>query len=221
MNEIICHHGIKGMKWGVRRTPEQLGHAPAKNSSSGGGIGKTIEKKSPGATMKKSTSMSDEELQRRINRLNMEERYEDLVARQKAREASGFKSTAKKLLGNAAEDLGRQLLSTAVSKLVDKITGKKDDKFDINDFKDVDVHDMDAETISKVSKWYKDAMSINTSRSKLAPNWNNNDGSNSRTSKPSEPDPSTNKSSSDARQKQLEDWVKKRNRAIKDLNRQH
>ena len=22
----ICHHGIKGMKWGIRRTPEQLGH---------------------------------------------------------------------------------------------------------------------------------------------------------------------------------------------------
>lgn len=24
----IFHHGIKGMKWGVRRSPEQLGHGP-------------------------------------------------------------------------------------------------------------------------------------------------------------------------------------------------
>lgn len=24
----IYHHGIKGMKWGVRRSPEQLGHVP-------------------------------------------------------------------------------------------------------------------------------------------------------------------------------------------------
>lgn len=29
MSEIY-HHGIKGMKWGVRRTPEQLGHRISK-----------------------------------------------------------------------------------------------------------------------------------------------------------------------------------------------
>ena len=26
----LCHYGVKGMKWGVRRTPEQLGHASKK-----------------------------------------------------------------------------------------------------------------------------------------------------------------------------------------------
>lgn len=28
----LAHHGIKGMKWGIRRTPEQLGHRQRKKS---------------------------------------------------------------------------------------------------------------------------------------------------------------------------------------------
>lgn len=34
MNETyLAHYGVKGMKWGVRRTPEQLGHRPKRTSS--------------------------------------------------------------------------------------------------------------------------------------------------------------------------------------------
>ena len=31
-NYYLMHHGIKGMKWGVRRTPAQLGHKPSVSS---------------------------------------------------------------------------------------------------------------------------------------------------------------------------------------------
>lgn len=33
-NDVIRHYGIKGMKWGVRRTPEQLGHRKSSSSIS-------------------------------------------------------------------------------------------------------------------------------------------------------------------------------------------
>jgi hypothetical protein len=39
---VLCHYGVKGMKWGVRRSPEQLGHEPRR---------KTIEKSEESATM--------------------------------------------------------------------------------------------------------------------------------------------------------------------------
>lgn len=33
-NSELCHYGVKGMKWGVRRTPEQLGHQNRSNKQS-------------------------------------------------------------------------------------------------------------------------------------------------------------------------------------------
>lgn len=50
----LTHYGIKGMRWGVRRTPEQLGHRLSKtsntawrNTSSSGGGGGSSEEEHP------------------------------------------------------------------------------------------------------------------------------------------------------------------------------
>lgn len=56
MENTIYHYGIKGMRWGVRRTPEQLGR---KRSSV--------------------SEMSDQELQQIINRKLKEKQYKDLM----------------------------------------------------------------------------------------------------------------------------------------------
>lgn len=155
MPNDLVHHGIKGQRWGIRRTPAQLGHVIV-----GGKKSKTSRDD------KKSTKdMTDEELRSRINRLNMEEQYSNLLSRQKERNTS----PVRKLLANAAQNLAQKSLNLAVDKFIDKIKNPKDD-FNIDEWRDADLDTMDSDVISKVSKWYKDAQSISDSKTKIENN---------------------------------------------------
>lgn len=58
----IYHHGIKGMHWGIRRTPEELGH-PRREKRPRYDV-------SPRKLKKNQKYMTDQELQRAINRVN-------------------------------------------------------------------------------------------------------------------------------------------------------
>lgn len=44
MMNYLEHHGIKGMKWGIRRTPEQLGHRPSGTRKKKNQIGSALKK---------------------------------------------------------------------------------------------------------------------------------------------------------------------------------
>lgn len=72
--DYIYHHGIKGQRWGVRRTPAQLGHKPE------GGKQKpeSHEDYNKAHSKKSVKSMSDAELRTRLNRLNMEQQYKKM-----------------------------------------------------------------------------------------------------------------------------------------------
>lgn len=87
MAEEIWHHGIKGMKWGIRHTPEQLGHkspAGAKTENSGNRRPSGARSENPhedyvkAHNHKKVETMSDAELRARLNRLNMEKQYSQM-----------------------------------------------------------------------------------------------------------------------------------------------
>ena len=75
-NELV-HHGIKGMKWGVRRTEAQLARARG-NTKSDEKTSSTSTKKAEPTKRKKMSEMSDEELRRVVNRLQLEQQYRNL-----------------------------------------------------------------------------------------------------------------------------------------------
>lgn len=81
MDDFLEHFGIKGMKWGIRR-----------DNPSG-------SKKTPAATAKKLTNT---ELTKRVNRLNMENRYSELT-KQTERNS---KSTGKRIVTDFVDSFG-------------------------------------------------------------------------------------------------------------------
>lgn len=83
-SDELMHYGIKGMHWGVRRTPEQLGHRK-KNKEEYQKYNKpvTATKTRNARTLDQKLNneladLSDDELKQLVNRMNLERQYKDL-----------------------------------------------------------------------------------------------------------------------------------------------
>lgn len=110
----------------------------------------------------KPSVMSDDELRKRISRLNMEEQYATLLARQKERETGGVK----KFFTKALDRLGDRAIGIAIDCVVNGIKDAKNNT-DMKSLIGKDVYDMDEKTIKRVKDWYINANTISTVRSKM------------------------------------------------------
>lgn len=130
---VLIHHGVKGQKWGVRRTPEQLGHAPRKEHKSKIAIKISKEKpkgqtpptkpvQKPASTEKKKTTkeMSDDELRRAINRIELERRYSSLTAKQKSK----GRKIVEEIIGDSAKAVSKKYTTKAMDKGTEKLLKK-------------------------------------------------------------------------------------------------
>lgn len=130
MDDYLAHHGVKGMKWGVRKRPV----SSAKKSSSSkksNAIKELLKRKSRKKTAKKATQksaskeksvrkMTDAELDKRIARLQKEKLYKDL----KKSNMSTGKRVVQNIVTRSVENVGTQLATYAFGTGVNKIVGK-------------------------------------------------------------------------------------------------
>ena len=146
-NELY-HYGVKGMKWGIRRTPAQLGHKTAskkKETSSEPGavkkatkkVGEAISDKRAASKQKKAaekevkaqqkrrkkpiSEMTDDELQSEISRLELEKRYRDLSPKQKSSGKDFVVDVLKASGKNIATQTATYVMGTAVNKAAERV----------------------------------------------------------------------------------------------------
>lgn len=107
----LQHHGIKGMKWGVRRTPEQLqrtkNHIDTASNmvKEAKNINNSVSKIRSTVKKKDLSKMSDQELRDRVNRMNLEQQFSQL--------SSGKVSKGESYVRNTLEIAGSALAVTS------------------------------------------------------------------------------------------------------------
>ena len=127
----LQHHGILGMKWGVRRTEAQLAKARGRVTELESKLAeKTGESKPKTHSFsrekpKSVSEMSDEELRKRVNRLNLEKQYRDLNPVVVSKGKKFMRKVSNEVVIPAAVDVGRSTLKAILAKSANKYILKK------------------------------------------------------------------------------------------------
>lgn len=131
-NDELYHYGVKGMKWGVRRTAAQLGRAIKKAGSS---LKRSISESNKRANERKRErelkemkgkpkKMSSDELKGRIERLKMEKEYRSLMNETRNRGRKTVGDVISDIGKNTAKNLGTQVGVYTIGKLINKLAGQ-------------------------------------------------------------------------------------------------
>lgn len=127
-NSELLHYGVLGMKWGVRRSPDQLARARGERPKSDGGIKNSskgsAKSKSSSSSTKKTSEMTEDELRSKINRLELEKRYKELLKATNPPKSTRGKDFVMRVLEKSGENVLTQLTTDVMGEFVNKTFGK-------------------------------------------------------------------------------------------------
>lgn len=118
----LKHHGIIGMKWGVRRFQNKDGSLTAAGRRRAAKEEKEAITKERRKTVK---DMSDDELRKKIDRLSLEKRYAELNSSLNPPKNQRGKEFVLRVLEKSGENLCTQVVNHLGAKALNKVLGEK------------------------------------------------------------------------------------------------
>mgnify|MGYP004619917415 CR=1 FL=1 len=146
MENELYHHGIKGQKWGVRRTKAQLGYKTGTDRKESGSSDvpsgsreavknyiakrkakKAIKTEAEVSNKKRSVSdMSDAELQSAINRKRLEQQYSQLYPKSESFISKFAKKTANEVIVPSATQAAKKFLDGYLDQQIKNVFREED-----------------------------------------------------------------------------------------------
>lgn len=148
MDDEFYHYGVKGMKWGVRRTPAQLGHVTDSAKKAASAVGKAVgsagkkaatavsehraaskKKKADKQEVERQkklrkkpiSEMTDDELKERIARLELEKRYAEISPKSVKTGESWLNRALKQAGESSVKNLAEQTFDTLGGEGINRI----------------------------------------------------------------------------------------------------
>ena len=131
MDDVLIHHGILGMKWGVRRYKNKDGSltsAGKKRYSDNDDIKEAPQKNTEEPKKKSVKDMSDEELRREVNRMQLEQNYLRMTGQNIEKGKSAVEIALEKMKDSFVSTVAQKSGQILAERLVNSMLGVKDNK---------------------------------------------------------------------------------------------